>query len=122
MLARHNAHHWCAAGVSLLDLALRVTTQIVLSLSIDTPLLLLALIASENRASALGMTRVLQATQAYLLIAHITSQRSHAVRINGQPWTVRNTNGLVGQAGWNLLASKTGFTNEAVRRAPLGLT
>ena len=33
--------------------------------------------------------------------------------VNGQPWAVRNTNGLVGQAGWNVLASKTFFTNEA---------
>ena len=72
-------------------------------------------LSPENHASALDMARVLQATQAYPLIAHITSQRSHAVLVNGQPWAVRNTNGLVGQAGWDVLASKTGFTNEAGR-------
>ena len=33
--------------------------------------------------------------------------------VNGQPWAVRNTDGMVGQAGWNVLASKTFFTNEA---------
>jgi D-alanyl-D-alanine carboxypeptidase/D-alanyl-D-alanine endopeptidase (penicillin-binding protein 7) len=37
------------------------------------------------------------------------------VRVNGQPWAVRNTNGLVGRPGWDVLASKTGFTNEAGR-------
>ena len=61
------------------------------------------------------MARVLQTTQAYPLIAQITSQPSHAVVVNGQPWAVRNTNSLVGKAGWDVLASKTGFTNEAGR-------
>lgn len=72
-------------------------------------------LSPDNHASALDMARVLQATQAYPLIAQITSQRSHAVLVNGQPWAVRNTNGLVGKAGWDVLASKTGFTNEAGR-------
>ena len=35
--------------------------------------------------------------------------------VNGQPWAVRNTDSLVGQAGWNVLAFKTFFTNEAGR-------
>jgi len=68
-----------------------------------------------NHASAMDMARVLQATQAYPLIAQITSRPAHAVVVNGQPWAVRNTNGLVGKPGWEVLASKTGFTNEAGR-------
>ena len=72
-------------------------------------------LSPDNHASALDMARVLQTTQAYPLIAQITSQRSHAVLVNGQPWAVRNTNSLVGKAGWDVLASKTGFTNEAGR-------
>lgn len=72
-------------------------------------------LSPDNHASALDMARVLQATQAYPLIAQITSQSSHAVLVNGQPWAVRNTNSLVGKAGWDVLASKTGFTNEAGR-------
>jgi serine-type D-Ala-D-Ala endopeptidase (penicillin-binding protein 7) len=72
-------------------------------------------LSPDNHASALDMAKVLQATQAYPLIAQITSQRTHAVLVNGQPWAVRNTNGLVGKPGWEVLASKTGFTNEAGR-------
>lgn len=72
-------------------------------------------LSPDNHASALDMARVLQATQAYPLIALITSQRTHAVQVNGQAWAVRNTNGLVGKPGWDVLASKTGFTNEAGR-------
>lgn len=72
-------------------------------------------LSPRNHSSALDMARVLQATHAYPLIAQITSQRTHAVLVNGQPWAVRNTNGLVGQPGWEILASKTGFTNDAGR-------
>ncbi|MES2958677.1 MAG: serine hydrolase [Pseudomonadota bacterium] len=72
-------------------------------------------LSPENHSSALDMARLLQATQAYPLIAQTTSQRTHSVLVNGQPWAVRNTNGLVGQPGWDVLASKTGFTNEAGR-------
>ena len=72
-------------------------------------------LSPANHASALDMAKVLQATQAYPLIAQTTSQRSHAVLVNGQPWAVHNTNRLVGKPGWDVLASKTGFTNEAGR-------
>lgn len=68
-----------------------------------------------NHASALDMAKVLQATAAYPLIGQITSQRSHSALVNGQPWPVHNTNRLVGQPGWDILASKTGFTNDAGR-------
>jgi D-alanyl-D-alanine carboxypeptidase/D-alanyl-D-alanine endopeptidase (penicillin-binding protein 7) len=68
-----------------------------------------------NRASALDMAKVLQATSAYPVIAQITSQRTHQVVVNGRLWSVRNTNRLVGKPGWQILASKTGFTNDAGR-------
>jgi D-alanyl-D-alanine carboxypeptidase/D-alanyl-D-alanine endopeptidase (penicillin-binding protein 7) len=68
-----------------------------------------------NKASALDMAKVLQATSAYPLIARITSQRTHQVVVNGRLWPVRNTNRLVGKPGWEILASKTGFTNDAGR-------
>ncbi len=68
-----------------------------------------------NHASASDMAKVLQATTHYPVISNITSQREHSVLVNGLPWAVRNTNGLVGKAGWNILSSKTGFTNEAGR-------
>ena len=42
VLARRGGYDWRATGVSLLDLALRITIQIFLPLSIATPLILLA--------------------------------------------------------------------------------
>jgi D-alanyl-D-alanine carboxypeptidase/D-alanyl-D-alanine endopeptidase (penicillin-binding protein 7) len=72
-------------------------------------------LSPANHASALDMAKVLQATQAYPLIAQITSQRSHETQVNGQPWAVHNTNRMVGKAGWDVLTSKTGYTNEAGR-------
>ena len=42
VLARRNTFDWRAAGVSLLDLGMRVTIQLVLPLSIATPLIVLA--------------------------------------------------------------------------------
>ncbi|HEY6133977.1 MAG TPA: serine hydrolase [Rubrivivax sp.] len=72
-------------------------------------------LSAGNRASALDMAKVLQATSAYPVIAQITSQRTHQVVVNGRLWSVRNTNRLVGKPGWQILASKTGFTNDAGR-------
>ena len=68
-----------------------------------------------NHASALDMAKVLQATTAYPLIAQVTSRRALEVQINGAPTQVRNTNRLVGSPGWDILSSKTGFTNDAGR-------
>jgi D-alanyl-D-alanine endopeptidase (penicillin-binding protein 7) len=72
-------------------------------------------LSPDNHASAQDMVKLLQATQAYPLIAQTTSQRSHAVQVNGQSRAVRNANPLVGRPGWDVLVSKTGFTNEAGR-------
>jgi serine-type D-Ala-D-Ala endopeptidase (penicillin-binding protein 7) len=72
-------------------------------------------LSPDNHASALDMVKLMQATQAYPLIARVTSQRTQAVLVSGQPWAVRNTNRLVGTPGWDILASKTGFTNDAGR-------
>ena len=72
-------------------------------------------LSPENHSTALDMAKVLQATQAYPLIGQITSQRTYEVVINGLPRAVRNTNNLVGKPGWEILASKTGFTNDAGR-------
>ncbi|MEO7336628.1 MAG: serine hydrolase [Caldimonas sp.] len=72
-------------------------------------------LSPANHSSALDMVKVLQATQAYPLIGQITSKTTHAIAVNGRVWSVRNTNGLVGKPGWEILASKTGFTNDAGR-------
>lgn len=68
-----------------------------------------------NHSSAFDMAKVLKATSTYPLIAEMTSKRAHSVVISGRPSPVRNTNRLVGLQGWEILASKTGFTNDAGR-------
>jgi len=74
-------------------------------------------LSPDNHASALDMAKIVQATAAYPLIAQATTQRRHETQVNGLTWAVHNTNGLVGKAGWEsaILASKTGFTNDAGR-------
>jgi len=72
-------------------------------------------LSPDNRASALDMAKVLQATQSYPLIAQITSQRTREVLVNGRPRSVHNTNALVGRPGWEILTSKTGYTTDAGR-------
>ena len=72
-------------------------------------------LSPHNHASAVDVARLLRATADYPVISAITRQRRLSVLVNGQPWAVRNTNKLVGSAGWDILASKTGFTNEAGR-------
>ncbi len=68
-----------------------------------------------NMSSAQDMIKVLRAAAGYPAIARITSERSHTVLIDGRSRALRNTNRLVGGPGWQVLLSKTGFTNEAGR-------
>ncbi len=72
-------------------------------------------LSPQNRSSAEDMARVLRAAAAYPTIAQLTSKRDHEVLINGRRRVVRNTNRLVGAPGWDILLSKTGYTNEAGR-------
>lgn len=72
-------------------------------------------LSAANRSSAADMVRIAAAAAAYGPITAITSTPSSAFTVNGHARQVRNTNHLVGQAPWNILLSKTGFTNEAGR-------
>jgi serine-type D-Ala-D-Ala endopeptidase (penicillin-binding protein 7) len=72
-------------------------------------------LSPENRASAQDMAHIVREASRYPEIEDITSKRRHAVEVNGRQRAVKNTNGLVGAPGWNILLSKTGFTNEAGR-------
>lgn len=72
-------------------------------------------LSPANRATAADLATVLRAAGAYPLIAQITSSPTHATLVNGRTWAVKNTNGLVGKPGWNILLSKTGYTQEAGR-------
>jgi D-alanyl-D-alanine carboxypeptidase/D-alanyl-D-alanine endopeptidase (penicillin-binding protein 7) len=72
-------------------------------------------LSPNNRSSALDMVKVVRAAADYPAITEITSKREHKLQVNGRTYTVHNTNKLVGAPGWNILLSKTGFTNEAGR-------
>ena len=59
------------------------------------------------------IVKILRAAAGYPVIAQITSKRSILVEVSGQQRVARNTNRMVGAPGWNILLSKTGFTDEA---------
>ncbi|MDR3371278.1 MAG: serine hydrolase [Rhodoferax sp.] len=71
-------------------------------------------LSPENTSTASDLAKMAQAAGKYPLITNITSDKSNTIRMaNGRPFTVHNTNHLVGASGWDVLLSKTGFTNEA---------
>jgi D-alanyl-D-alanine carboxypeptidase/D-alanyl-D-alanine endopeptidase (penicillin-binding protein 7) len=72
-------------------------------------------LSPNNISSGQDMVKVLRAAARYPGISQVTSQHSRTVLVNGRHWVVRNTNRLVGAPGWNVLLSKTGFTNDAGR-------
>lgn len=72
-------------------------------------------LSPNNMTSAQDMAKILRATTGYPELSEITSRRSYSAVVNGRRWVVRNTNRLVGAPGWDILLSKTGFTNEAGR-------
>jgi len=107
-LARHYP-----GGIEAFRAALRTKIQALAldDTSIEEPTGL----SPNNRSSARDMAKLLRAAAGYPEIAEITSQREHTVVVNGRNRLVRNTNRMVGAPGWNILLSKTGFTNEAGR-------
>lgn len=70
-------------------------------------------LSPENTSTAADLAKLAVAASRYPEIASITTDKSDLVRMNGRPVMFRNTNPLVGKQGWNILLSKTGFTNEA---------
>jgi D-alanyl-D-alanine carboxypeptidase/D-alanyl-D-alanine endopeptidase (penicillin-binding protein 7) len=72
-------------------------------------------LSPENRSSASDLVAVLAAAAAYPDIARITSQAQIREQVGRRMQTLKNTNHLVGKKGWEILLSKTGFTNEAGR-------
>ncbi|MGL6109024.1 MAG: serine hydrolase [Rubrivivax sp.] len=72
-------------------------------------------LSAQNLSTALDWSRVLQASAGYPEIERITRRSHETVKFNGKSRLVLNTNKLVGQAGWDILLSKTGFTDEAGR-------
>lgn len=72
-------------------------------------------LSPRNRSTATEMARIASAASRYPLIGQFTRDSEARIAINGRPVTYRNTNRLVGRKGWDILLSKTGFTNEAGR-------
>jgi D-alanyl-D-alanine carboxypeptidase/D-alanyl-D-alanine endopeptidase (penicillin-binding protein 7) len=70
-------------------------------------------LSPDNRSSAQDMVNIVRAAGGYAQITEITSRAANTVVVSNRRWTVRNTNHFVGSPGWNILLSKTGFTNEA---------
>lgn len=70
-------------------------------------------LSPENISSAADLAKMAIAASSYPEIINITTNQSDKVQMNGRGVTFRNTNHLVGAKGWDVLLSKTGFTNEA---------
>jgi D-alanyl-D-alanine carboxypeptidase/D-alanyl-D-alanine endopeptidase (penicillin-binding protein 7) len=72
-------------------------------------------LSPHNHATAHDMAKIAKAAAGYPQIEAATSQRGAVVKVNGRARRFHNTNGLVGAPGWDIMLSKTGFTNEAGR-------
>jgi len=70
-------------------------------------------LSPENMSTAADLAKMALAASKYPEIVDVTTDRSDTIRMNGRNYQVRNTNRLVGANGWQVLLSKTGFTNEA---------
>lgn len=72
-------------------------------------------VSSANRSTPGDLVKMAGAAASYPDIARITTDSHDVIDINGRSVEYRNTNRLVGQHGWNILLSKTGFTSPAGR-------
>ena len=72
-------------------------------------------LSPRNRSNAAELARMLSAASAYPEITDITSRATAQFDVNGAARQFRNTNRMVGQKGWHILVSKTGYTREAGR-------
>lgn len=72
-------------------------------------------LSPDNRSTASEMGRIVAAAAGYPEITRDTTQVADRVIVDGAPLDYRNTNPLVGQQGWDILLSKTGFSDAAGR-------
>ncbi|MCH8620868.1 serine hydrolase [Undibacterium sp. TS12] len=73
-------------------------------------------LSPENTSTATDLVKLAQAASRYPAITDITTDSEDSVELkNGRTREFHNTNRLVGRKGWDILLSKTGFTNEAGR-------
>lgn len=70
-------------------------------------------LSPNNTSTAADLVKMAVAASRYPEIADITTDSFDQIKIKGHNVQFRNTNRLVGKKDWNILLSKTGFTNEA---------
>lgn len=72
-------------------------------------------LSKANRSTAADLAKMAAAAASYPEIVRITTSTATTVDVDGRSIEYRNTNQLVGQEGWDILLSKTGFTMPAGR-------
>ncbi|MFZ6873426.1 serine hydrolase [Undibacterium sp. Di27W] len=71
-------------------------------------------LSPENTSTAADLVKMAQAASRYPEITDITTDSEDTISLkDGRSREFHNTNRLVGKKGWDVLLSKTGFTNEA---------
>jgi D-alanyl-D-alanine endopeptidase (penicillin-binding protein 7) len=70
-------------------------------------------LSPANASTATEMARIVAASARYPKIAAITGEAGSEVIVDGHPRRLRNHNPFVGEAGWDIRVSKTGFTRAA---------
>lgn len=70
-------------------------------------------LSPDNQSNAADLVKMAVAASHYPDIVAITTDSKELIRIKGRQVEFHNTNRLVGKKGWEILLSKTGFTNEA---------
>lgn len=72
-------------------------------------------LSNMNRSTAVDLAKMATAAASYPEIVRITTSTGQTVDVDGRSLDYHNTNALVGQAGWDILLSKTGTTTPAGR-------
>jgi D-alanyl-D-alanine endopeptidase (penicillin-binding protein 7) len=72
-------------------------------------------LSPRNTSTATDLIKMAVAAGQYPEIAHATTEQQDQFNINGRSVNYHNTNHFVGQKGWDILLSKTGYTMEAGR-------
>ncbi len=72
-------------------------------------------LSEANRSTAEDLAKMAAAAAGYPEIVRITTSSGQTVDVQGRNVEYHNTNHLVGQSGWDILLSKTGFTKPAGR-------
>ena len=69
----------------------------------------------RNTSTAADLVKMAVAASKYPDIVRITTDQRDVISIKGRAVEYHNTNRMIGQKGWNILLSKTGYTSEAGR-------